>query len=399
MQDTLGLALLTLGGWLALSVLLVLPLVVSALFHRRPLRRQARKQPANAASLEASIQRRRAMLFSPSVPPSEALPPARWLSAGIAARPSPLHTAERAAPIGFAPGRRANKRGVDAQSCRAPGMQVSALSDGGRIPGARENEDGFLAVTGARGKAGQLHPFGLFVVTDGVSGYATGHEASRQTLLAISQRCVPALTQRHLSAEDVSRLLAEAIQRANRELYAHNCRSQSPLGCTVTAALITDQQAYICHVGKNRAYLLSELMPLRRVTVDHSIVESLVVAGFIKREEAYTHPKRNRIFRCLGQGPEVEIDTLHVPVSAGDRLLLCSDGLWEALRDPAIEDALRKQPDTSQTSSKLVALAKEQGGLDDITAVLVKMTDDPAPGQRAGISQMCSSQEMQEAGG
>ncbi len=392
MQDTLGLALLTLGGWLALSVLLVLPLVVSSLFHRRHARGQARKQPASAASLEASIQRKREALFAASAPPGEALPPSRWLSAGGAARPSRLHIAERAASMGFVSGRRANKRGAGARPCRAPDMQVSALSDGGRIPGARENEDGFLAVTGARGKAGQLHPFGLFVVTDGVSGYATGHEASRQTLLAISERCVPALTQPRVSAEEVSRLLAEAIQSANRELYEHNCCSQPPRGCTVTAALITDQQACIYHVGKNRAYLLSELMPLRRVTVDHSIVESLVVAGFIKREEAYTHPKRNRIFRCLGQGPEVEIDAIDVPLSVGDRLLLCSDGLWEALRDPAIEDALRQQPDPAQASSKLVALAKERGGLDDITAVLVKMTDDPAPVQRPGISQRYSSQ-------
>lgn len=394
MPDSLGLALVTLGGWLALSVLLVLPLVVSALFQRRHVRGQAGKQPTNAASLEASIQRQRELLFSASAPPpSEALPSSRWLSAGIARRQSLLHTVEHAPSIGSAPGRRDRKRVADGQPGRAPGMEVSALSDGGRIPGAQGNEDGFLAVTGARGKAGQLRPFGLFVVTDGVSGYATGHEASRQTLRAISQRCVPALKQPHVSAEELFLLLAESIQSANRELYEHNRRASPPRGCTVSAALIIDQQACICHVGKNRAYLLNELLTLRRVTVDHSIVESLVVAGLIKREEVYTHPKRNRIFRCLGQGPEVEIDTLHVPLSAGDRLLLCSDGLWEALRDPVIEEALRQQPDTAQASSKLMALAKERGGLDDITAVLVTLTADSAPGQRPGISQMCSSQE------
>ncbi|HEY7358748.1 MAG TPA: SpoIIE family protein phosphatase, partial [Ktedonobacterales bacterium] len=95
----------------------------------------------------------------------------------------------------------------------------------------------------------------------------------------------------------------------------------------------------------------------------------------------------------LGQGPEVEIDTIHVPLSAGDRLLLCSDGLWETLRDPAIEEALRQQPDTARASNELMALAKGRGGLDDITAILVRLNDDSAPGQRPGISQMCSSQE------
>jgi serine/threonine protein phosphatase PrpC len=375
MPDSLGLALLTLGGWLALSVLLVLPLAVSALFHRRPPRGQAGREPADAASLEARIQREREILFSASAPPRSVPSSSRLLPERLATRQAPRHTAEHASDAGS-----------------APGMQVNALSDGGRIPGAQENEDSFLTVTGARGKADQLRPCGLFVVTDGVSGYATGHEASRRTLLAISQRCVPVLTQPHISAEDLALLLAEAIQSANRELYEHNRRSPQSLGCTVTAALITDQQACICHVGKNRAYLLNELMPLRRVTVDHSIVESLVVAGFIKREEIYTHPQRNRIFRCLGQGPEVEIDTTRVPLSPGDRLLLCSDGLWEALRDPAIEEVLRQHADTAQASSKLVTLAKKQGGLDDITAVLVSLTDAPMPFKRSGISQICSSQ-------
>jgi protein phosphatase len=133
-------------------------------------------------------------------------------------------------------------------------------------------------------------------------------------------------------------------------------------------------------------------MPLRRVTTDHSLVESLVVAGFIQREDVYNHPRRNRIYRCLGQGPQVEVDTVCLPTTAGSRLLFCSDGLWEVLRDSTMEDVIREYPDTSQASRQLVMLAKERGGLDDITAVLVKLTDQPQPAKRSGFRHIASSQ-------
>jgi serine/threonine protein phosphatase PrpC len=155
--------------------------------------------------------------------------------------------------------------------------------------------------------------------------------------------------------------------------------------------LITDQEIIICHVGKNRAYFLPEQPSLRRLTVDHSIVESLVVAGLIQREEVYTHPKRNRIFRCLGQGPQVEIDTLHVPATSGDRLLFCSDGLWEVVRDPALEEVLRRHADVAQATTQLITLAKERDGRDDITAIVVDLIPDGAPAKRPGISQIRSN--------
>jgi serine/threonine protein phosphatase PrpC len=200
------------------------------------------------------------------------------------------------------------------------------------------------------------------------------------------------LTQRDVSEQDLALLLAASIQSANRALYQHNQRSERPMGCTVTAALITEAEITICHVGKNRGYFLPDQPPLRRLTVDHSIVESLVVAGLLQRDEVYTHPKRNRIFRCLGQAEQVDVDTLHVPATAGDRLLFCSDGLWEVLRDPAIEETLRAYDDGAETNSQLLALAQERGGMDDITSILVDLTDDFHPPKRPGISRICSNQ-------
>ncbi len=390
MQDSLNLALWTLGGWLALCLVLVLPLVISSLLQQR--RRRGQANAGSAEHQRGGFTGNAGALFPVRAEPLPALSPVWSLPDALATQQTALQTVQQTAS-GAYPIRPETKKRIETdQPRRTLGIQMSGLSEVGRIHADQENEDSFLTIIGARKWAGQLRPFGLCVVTDGVSGYTTGHEASRQTILAISQRFVPVLTERDVSDEDLALLLAAAIQSANRALYQHNQRHDRPLGCTVTAALITNEQAMICHVGKNRAYFLAEHLPLRRVTTDHSIVESLVVAGFIQRDEVYTHPKRNRIFRCLGQGSQVEIDTIRVPLAVGDRLLFCSDGLWELLRDPALEGALREYPDNDEANSHLLALAKERGGVDDITSILVHLTPDAEPVKRPGMSQICSNQ-------
>ena len=392
MQDSLNLALWTLGGWLALCLALVLPVMITSLLQERRRRSRASAGAAAQQRQGGRFAGKAGALFPVRAEPLPALSPAWSLPDALATQQTTLQTVQQTASGAYQVGTETKKRVGTDQPRRTPGIQMSGLSEVGRIHADQENEDSFLTITGARRWAGQLHPFGLCVVTDGVSGYTTGHEASRQTILAISQRFVPVLTEQDVSDDDLALLLAAAIQSANRALYQHNQRHDRPQGCTVTAALITDAQATICHVGKNRAYLLAEHLPLRRVTTDHSIVESLVVAGFIQRDEAYTHPKRNRIFRCLGQGPQVEVDTVRLPLTAGDRLLLCSDGLWELLRDQKLESALREYPDIEEANSHLLALAKEQGGVDDVTSILVQMTDAAEPVKRPGISQICSNQ-------
>lgn len=206
---------------------------------------------------------------------------------------------------------------------------------------------------------------------------------------------MPLLTRADLTADDLVALLAATIRAANTLLNLQSQDQGHRLGCTLTAALVTNGEAAICHVGKNRGYLLSAQQPLQRITVDHSIVESLVVAGFIQREQVYNHPMRNRIYRCLGHGPQVQIDRFRLPLAPGDQLLLCSDGLWQMLRDPMIEGVLRQSPDICQANKTLVALANERGGLDNITTILIKLTDTPQPAQRAGIGCINSNQALE----
>jgi serine/threonine protein phosphatase PrpC len=394
LQDPMTLVLLVLGGWLALCLLLVLPLMIAPLLPRRQTKRPVEERQASLAQQAGGFQASAEANFAPGaermpIPASSVLlpdlPPDRPSAA------QPVYPALPASAY--------IRQGADTtlrhdQPRLQLGMQVSSASDRGATHAHRENGDRFLSVTGTRSVAGQLQPFGLFVVADGISNQASGSEASSLTIDTIYQRIVPLLPREELGEDDLLMLLAATIRHANMLLYRRSHDQGYHLGCTVTASLVTGDEVAFCHVGKSRAYLLAPQDPLRRVTVDHSLVEGLVVGGLIQREDVYTHPMRNRIYRCLGHGPQVEIDTLRLNVASGNQLLLCSDGLWQMLRDPIIEEVLRQAPDICQANKTLVGLANERGGLDNITTILIKMTDEARSIQRPGIGRVNSNQIM-----
>ncbi len=264
----------------------------------------------------------------------------------------------------------------------ALGVKVSTKSDLGerwRKRGGKENEDNFLAVTGTWMHNGQLQPFGLFVVADGMGGHANGQDASRMAVETIYHHLAEQLPRMQDVPDDqLTTLLQQAVQQANQMIYHQNQRDHADMGCTMTAALVTGNEAYICNVGDSRTYILTPESHLQRITTDHSIVESLVAAGVIQRDDVYTHPKRNQIYRSLGEHEAAEIDTFRQPLASGDKLLLCCDGLWEMVRDPDIEQVMRLD-DLPQITSKLIDMANEAGGADNITAIVVKVTDQVKP--------------------
>ncbi len=266
------------------------------------------------------------------------------------------------------------------------GIRVAGLTDPGLRRKADPNQDTILALHGARLQDGEPQPFGIFVVADGMGGHQFGREASIHAIEKIVEHILaPLMDGTVLSEEAVLELLKESVIHANAALYGRNLRQHADMGTTVTAALVTGDIAHLVNVGDSRIYHLQPNFPLRQITVDHSVVAGLVAAGVIKPEDIYTHPKRNQIYRSLGEKEEVEIDAFRIALQPGDMLLLCSDGLWEMVRDPRLEALLRVHPEPQQVAYALIEEANSNGGVDNISAVVVKMLDEQYAPQQTGI--------------
>lgn len=171
--------------------------------------------------------------------------------------------------------------------------------------------------------------------------------------------------------------LRAAVEHSSQAIedYGHEHREARGMGATVTAALVMDGQAFIANVGDSRTYLLRD-GKLDRVTRDHSLVARLVEAGQIEPDDVYDHPSRNLIYRSLGAGhAAVDVDIFVEKLRAGDALLLCSDGLWEMIRDPQLEKIITEEEDIERACERLIKVANENGGEDNITAVLVRCVE------------------------
>jgi serine/threonine protein phosphatase PrpC len=234
------------------------------------------------------------------------------------------------------------------------------------------NQDNLFAIQAMRAGKNGPHPVGLFVVADGMGGHANGQEASRLAIQVISDAIVPALLQVEADEDSFANLLKEGVHRANLALYRRNRELPEMMGTTLTAALVIDDQAYVANVGDSRTYLYRPLEGLMQITRDHSLVARMVEDGVITRDEIYTHPRRNQIYRCLGEHSTVEVDSFALELCHEDVLLLCSDGLWEMVRDTTIQDIITASAaHPAQISTMLVQSALSRGGADNISVVVV----------------------------
>lgn len=233
-------------------------------------------------------------------------------------------------------------------------LRWGARSDVGKV--RSHNEDSYLVQSP------------LFCVCDGMGGHAAGEVASRIAVETIAK------TAPH-SADPA--LLASAIEAANAAIIeaAKNGLGKAGMGCTATAAYIEGEQIAIAHVGDSRAYLLHE-KNLIRVTNDHSFVEELVAAGEITADEARVHPNRSVITRALGSDPAMYADHFLLPIAAGDRLILCSDGLSSMIPDSEIERVANQSSTAQICTDNLVDAALAAGGGDNVTVVVADVVDD-----------------------
>ena len=251
----------------------------------------------------------------------------------------------------------------------------------------KPNEDSLFAAQGARAHNSQPQQFGLFVVADGMGGHANGQDASRTAIQQIIDFMLPRLAAGDdLNDEGYKALLVEGVQQANLAVHQRNLQDHADMGTTMTAALVIGSTAYVANVGDSRTYLYREPEGLRQITHDHSVVASLVEAGIIKPDDIYTHPKRNQIYRSLGEKPGVEIDAFIQPLQPNDKLLLCSDGLWDMVRDPDIQQVVRSSiPNLNQIGKNLVQAALDGGGEDNVSVIVVSITEEAGQPAMTGI--------------
>jgi serine/threonine protein phosphatase PrpC len=208
----------------------------------------------------------------------------------------------------------------------------------------------------------------LFVVADGMGGHDAGDVASRIAVEAICNEVRTGLKQ----TKDLVSLVEQAIQKANHKVRQEGANRGSNMGTTISVALVADSTAYIGSVGDSRVYWIGN-GSITRITEDHSLVAKLVAAGKLTGEEARNHPRSNLLYRSIGTDEHVLVDTFRVTVNRGDALLLCTDGLWGDLADANIRQVCAEEKDARTASEKLVKMANENGGKDNITAVVMKI--------------------------
>ncbi|MBU4174307.1 MAG: Stp1/IreP family PP2C-type Ser/Thr phosphatase [Actinobacteria bacterium] len=213
----------------------------------------------------------------------------------------------------------------------------------------------------------------LFAVADGMGGHQAGEVASTLALSAIGQ-----YVEDNLGAIPGEKLVEKAVSGANAVVHQKAVSSARfrDMGTTVTVLYREGDTAYIGHVGDSRAYLLRN-GDLRQLTDDHSLVAKLVQEGEITPREARSHPQRNVILKALGLESQLEADVVSVKIQPGDVFLLATDGLTSLVGDDVISRVLAAFPGPVDAAGRLVELALEAGGIDNVSVVIVSFAESP----------------------
>lgn len=214
----------------------------------------------------------------------------------------------------------------------------------------------------------------LFIVCDGMGGHAAGEVASELGVKTIREEYY------NTPGTDVITSIATAVERANTAIYQHALENPelSGMGTTIVALVIAGGRAFVVNIGDSRAYIIRD-GKMRQVTRDHSWVAEQVRVGLLTEEQARTHSHRNVITRSLGTQPNVTADLFIETMHNGDRVLLCSDGLHGYVDEGEIEQAVTGDNALDTTVHSLIDMANDNGGPDNISAMLVHLIDVPAP--------------------
>lgn len=246
-------------------------------------------------------------------------------------------------------------------------MRSAGLTDIGKVRSI--NQDSFHI----------MEEQNIFIVADGMGGHAAGDQASRIAVKTITEilSTYDFATEEFASDDSesgmsIEELIRYALQEANEQILLASMSNQHLQGMGTTAIVGIEYRGsiFVGHIGDSRTYLVRNKQ-LSQITEDHSVVQQLVKAGAISEEEAQVHPYKNVITRCLGMQANVEPDTMELVLQSGDRILMCSDGLSNMVSNKVMEEVINDNTEPVKACEKLIALANENGGTDNITVVLL----------------------------
>lgn len=239
-------------------------------------------------------------------------------------------------------------------------MQTGCLTERGQVRELNEDAYGLLEEAGIT----------FLMVADGMGGHNAGEVASQ-----LAVHTIKAFLQEHAGMRNIPALLDRALAEANRAVFQKSCldRDCTAMGTTVVLCALDGEQAYIANIGDSRAYLLND--HITRITVDHSVVEELLLQGEISPEEALVHPQKNMITRAVGTKPQEQADLFSCTLEPGDSLLLCSDGLSSMLSDEEILELYSREGTIDARLRRLVDEANARGGYDNITVLAARNSE------------------------
>jgi len=259
--------------------------------------------------------------------------------------------------------RRSVTQGYDNKRLQWGGIMVSgAISDVGKT--RENNQDAFYM--------SKDYSLPLFMVADGMGGHNAGEVASSMTMNIIENNFLnnkDSLTKKEIILD----LIKSSIEEANTKIYLKSLENEKykGMGTTITLAYIFNDEICLGHVGDSRAYLIKG-QEILQITEDHSFVNELIKTGSITKEEAKTHPKRNMITRAVGSSSIIEMDLLVNEYGKDDILVLCSDGLYNMVKELEICEVFNEEKDIQKACEILANMANNKGGLDNITIVAIK---------------------------
>lgn len=220
--------------------------------------------------------------------------------------------------------------------------------------------------------------FGFFAVADGMGGHLDGEKAAAaavQTLTAAMLKKIYIPMLRGFRTGDSPAILdalVDAAEKANRAVI----EDVPGGGTTLSTVAIVDNLAYLVHVGDSRAYLIHHDQ-IEQLTTDHTVVRRLIEMKELTAEEAAHYPQKNVLYRAIGQNEKINIERLIRSLAPGSQMLICSDGLWDLVDDDTLKQVILEAPSPQDACNRLVTLANERGGSDNISAIVLKIPASP----------------------